>query len=63
MTQSKAEVVNSLFSLELGDNDSAFIFLGYSGVILRTKNMTIIIDPGKSLDESDVSALKHVLRG
>ena len=60
MTQSKAEVVNSLFSLELGDNDSAFICLGYSGVILRTKNMTIIIDPGKSLDESDISALKHV---
>jgi len=60
MTQSKADVVSSLFSLELGDNDSAFIFLGYSGVILRTKNVTIMIDPGKSLDESHISALDHL---
>jgi L-ascorbate metabolism protein UlaG (beta-lactamase superfamily) len=60
MTQSRAEVLNSFFSLELGDNDSAFIFLGYSGVILRTKNMTIMVDPGKSLDESEVSALEYL---
>ena len=60
MTQSKADVVNSLFSLELGDNDSAFICLGYSGVILRTKNVTIMVDPGISLDESHISALNHL---
>lgn len=60
MTQSKAEVVESLFFLELGDNDSAIIFLEYSGIILRTKNMTIMVDLGKSLDESHMSALEHL---
>ncbi|MFX0212271.1 MAG: MBL fold metallo-hydrolase [Candidatus Hodarchaeota archaeon] len=61
MVQNKIETVKSLYSLELADNEIAFIFLGYSGILLRSKNLAIAIDPGRrSLDQSEISAIKHL---
>jgi hypothetical protein len=59
LAQNKVEVVKSLYSVELNDYDFAFIFLGYSSILLRSKNLTIAIDPGKSLTQLEVSVIKH----
>lgn len=61
MTQNKAEAVQSLYSLELNAGEAAFIFLGYSGVLLRTKELAIAIDPGRrSLGGPEVAAIEHL---
>ncbi|MFX0093821.1 MAG: hypothetical protein ACFFBD_18865 [Candidatus Hodarchaeota archaeon] len=51
MAQSKVEAVKSLYFLELNDNEVAFIFLGYSGILLRAKSLSIAIDPGRGLGQ------------
>ncbi|MFQ5979692.1 MAG: MBL fold metallo-hydrolase [Candidatus Heimdallarchaeota archaeon] len=59
--QNKAEAVKSLYSLELNEKEVAFIFLGYSGILLRTKELAIAIDPGRrSLGGPEVAALEHL---
>ncbi|MHA2246815.1 MAG: MBL fold metallo-hydrolase [Candidatus Hodarchaeales archaeon] len=60
MTQSKVEAVKLLYSLELNDNDFAFIFLGYSGILLRSKNLAIAIDPSRFLSQPEVSAIEYL---
>ncbi|UCG00783.1 MAG: MBL fold metallo-hydrolase [Candidatus Heimdallarchaeota archaeon] len=60
MTQNRIEAIKSLYSLELNNNDAAFIFLGYSGIILRLKTFTMAFDPGKGLDLSEISAIEHL---
>ncbi len=60
MTETKVEAVKALFSLKLRDHDLGFLFLGYSGVLLRAENSAIAIDPGKSLTTSEVSAIRHL---
>jgi L-ascorbate metabolism protein UlaG (beta-lactamase superfamily) len=57
---SKVKAVKSLYSLELEDNDIAFIFLGYSGILLRSKSLAIAFDPGKNLIQPEVSAIEHL---
>jgi L-ascorbate metabolism protein UlaG (beta-lactamase superfamily) len=59
MTKSKIEVIKSLFPLELDTNECAFIFLGYSGILLRSKNSVIAIDPGRSLSQTEITAIEH----
>ena len=46
--------IESLFSLDIGENEIAFLFLGYSGIILRTDIVAISIDPGKSLSQEEI---------
>ncbi len=60
MVGNKVEAINSLFSLELKNSDLAFLFLGYSGILLRSDDLTIAIDPGKSLTHTEVSVMKHL---
>ncbi len=60
MGVNKVEAVKSLFSLELKNNALAFLFLGYSGILLRSEDLTIAVDPGKSLTHTEVSAIKHL---
>lgn len=60
MVGNKVEGIKSLFSLKLRNSDLAFLFLGYSSILLKSENSTIAIDPGKSLSQSEVSAVKHL---
>ncbi len=60
MVGNKVEAIKSLFSLELKNNDLVFLFLGYSGILLRSLDLTIAIDPGKSLTHTEVSAIKQL---
>ena len=60
MTKSKIEVIESLYLLELDRNEFAFIFLGYSGILLRSKSIVIAIDPGRSLGQAEVHAIRQL---
>lgn len=60
MVRNKVEAIKSLFSLELKENELAFLFLGYSGILVRSDDVTIAIDAGKSLTDMEVSAIEHL---
>ena len=60
MVENKVEAVRALYSLELKDSDLAFLFLGYSGILLRIEGLTIAIDPGKSLTHEEVAVITHL---
>jgi len=42
----------------VGDNEVSFIFLGYSGVIIKTAKGTILVDPADLLNAGELLALK-----
>ncbi|MHA2352903.1 MAG: MBL fold metallo-hydrolase [Candidatus Thorarchaeota archaeon] len=42
---SLAESVDKLYDTELGPKDFAFIYAGYAGVLLRTKDKVVALDP------------------
>jgi len=54
----KAESIRALFSAPLGMNDVAFVYLGNSGVILRTRQGTIAFDVADLLRAEDARALE-----
>lgn len=56
--ESRAENIRKLFVSPLGKNEVAFIYLGYSGVIVRASNRTIVIDPADLLRDEEKMALK-----
>lgn len=60
MTQDLAKAIQSLFSLELNDKDAAFLYLGYSGIILRLKTFVMVFDPGKSLGSSEIPNIEYL---
>ena len=60
MVGNTVEAVRALYSLELKDSDVAFLFLGYSGILLRTEDSAVAIDPGKSLTHKEVAAITHL---
>lgn len=60
VVQSKVEAIKALYSLKLDTNEFAFVFLGYSGILLRSKDLAIIIDPSRSLGQPEVSVLEHL---
>jgi hypothetical protein len=55
----KAGDIRELFSSSLTENEAAFMFLGFSGVVVRTSKRTIIIDPADMLKDEDLKALKE----
>jgi L-ascorbate metabolism protein UlaG (beta-lactamase superfamily) len=42
----------------VADNEVSFIFLGYSGVIIKTPKGTILVDPAELLEAAELDALK-----
>ena len=42
----------------VGDNEISFIYLGYSGVVIKTAKGTILIDPANLLNAGELLALK-----
>jgi L-ascorbate metabolism protein UlaG (beta-lactamase superfamily) len=55
----KAGDIRELFSSSLTENEAAFMFLGFSGIVVRTSKRTIIIDPADMLKAEDLKALKE----
>ncbi|MHA2054114.1 MAG: MBL fold metallo-hydrolase [Candidatus Hodarchaeales archaeon] len=56
----KITALKDLFTLQLRENDLAFIFLGSAGVILRTSSYSIAFDIGKTLDKSEITVIDHL---
>jgi L-ascorbate metabolism protein UlaG (beta-lactamase superfamily) len=54
--------MDKLFAAPLGEDDLAYMFLGYAGFIVRGSAATVIIDPAGFLVEDDIPALaKHTI--
>lgn len=52
--------LEKLFAAPLGGNDAAYMFLAFSGVIVRTSAGTVVIDPADLLMDDDIAVLaKH----
>jgi L-ascorbate metabolism protein UlaG (beta-lactamase superfamily) len=60
LVQNHIEAIKSLYSLELNDNDAAFLYLGYSSILFRLKGFAMALDPGKSLGLSEISAIDQL---
>ncbi|MFX0171941.1 MAG: MBL fold metallo-hydrolase [Candidatus Hodarchaeota archaeon] len=53
--------INELFEVNLESNEVAFIYLGFAGIILRTKEKAIAIDVGeKCLNSRDIMEIKNL---
>ena len=51
-------VFQEIFSVPLADNQAAFVYLGYSAVIVRTAKGAVIIDPAELLLEEDMDTFR-----
>ncbi len=52
--------LEKLFAAPLGENEAAYVFLAFSGVVVRTAAGTVIVDPANLLTGDDISVLaKH----
>ena len=54
----QANVFDEFFSAPLADDDAAFIYLGYSAVLVRTVKGAVIIDPANLLVDEDMGHFK-----
>ncbi|MFX0151165.1 MAG: MBL fold metallo-hydrolase [Candidatus Hodarchaeota archaeon] len=53
--------INELFEVNLENNEIAFIYLGFAGIILRAKKKTIAIDIGeKCLNSRNIMEIKNL---
>lgn len=59
-SKSKTEEIKKFFTLPLTKNDVAVMYLGWSGVLVRTANGSIVIDPANILKGDDIKALKEI---
>ncbi|MEM2737009.1 MAG: MBL fold metallo-hydrolase [Thermoproteota archaeon] len=57
---SRKSLVEELYSVELTKGKIAFIYLGYSGVILRTGNFTIGIDIANLLSDKEIKNIREM---
>jgi L-ascorbate metabolism protein UlaG (beta-lactamase superfamily) len=60
MTLDKLQSVESLYSRELNDSEVAFVFLGYSSILIRSNDLSAAFDPGKSLGPHEVFAIEKL---
>jgi hypothetical protein len=54
----QASVFQEILSVPLADNQAAFVYLGYSAIIVRTTKSAVIIDPAALLLEQDMDAFQ-----
>jgi len=52
---SETNVFDEFFSVPLAEDEAAFVFLGYSAVLVRTAKGALIIDPANLLLDEDMS--------
>jgi L-ascorbate metabolism protein UlaG (beta-lactamase superfamily) len=52
--------LETLFAAKLGENDVAYMYLAFSGVVVRTAAGTVVVDPANLLVGDDIAVLaKH----
>ncbi len=51
--------LTKLFREELKDREVAFVYLGYSGIVLRVKEYTLVFDAGDLLEEEDIMDMQR----
>jgi L-ascorbate metabolism protein UlaG (beta-lactamase superfamily) len=54
----EGNVFDEFFSVPLAEDEAAFVFLGYSAVLVRTAKGALIIDPANLLIDEDMSHFK-----
>jgi L-ascorbate metabolism protein UlaG (beta-lactamase superfamily) len=54
----QADVWQEFFAAPLGEKQAAFVFLGYSAVVVRSAKSAVIIDPGMILIEEDLESFR-----
>jgi L-ascorbate metabolism protein UlaG (beta-lactamase superfamily) len=52
-----ANTIDEFFSASLAEDEVAFVFLGYSGVLVRTAQAMVIIDPADLMTDKDMGGL------
>jgi len=57
---SEVDAIKKLFASSPGKDEVALMYLGYSGIIVRTSKRVIIIDPADLLKDEEVKTLKGV---
>lgn len=60
LVQNQIKAVKSLYSLEINDNNAAFLYLEYNSILFRLKGFAKAFDPGKSLGPSEMSAIEQL---
>ena len=60
MSSNKISEITKLLTMSLTENDVAFMYLGYSAIILRTVNGAIIIDPASLVSSDEAKALSNI---
>ncbi|MFC1802876.1 MBL fold metallo-hydrolase [Thermoproteota archaeon] len=58
--KNKSDSIQELFSLTLGKLELAFMYVGYSGVILRTIDSTVAFDVADLLKGDEIRALENL---
>ncbi len=56
--KSKANEINNFYNLVLKNNEVVVFYLGVSGVLARTSNQAVLIDPAGFLKKEEILALK-----
>jgi L-ascorbate metabolism protein UlaG (beta-lactamase superfamily) len=56
--KSKAKEINKFYNLMLKNNEVAVFYLGVSGVLARTSNQAVLIDPAGFLKKEEILTLK-----
>jgi L-ascorbate metabolism protein UlaG (beta-lactamase superfamily) len=56
----RTDSVHDLFSTPLEEGEAAFIFLGYSGVVLRMAGGTVALDIANLMKSDEISALEEL---
>jgi L-ascorbate metabolism protein UlaG (beta-lactamase superfamily) len=51
----EANIIGEFFSASVADDEAAFVYLGYSGVMVRTAKAMVIIDPADLLTAADLA--------
>ena len=59
MMLSAADDVSTLMSTDLKEDEAAFLYLGYSGFIIRVRDYTIVTDPANLVIDEDIEILKE----
>jgi L-ascorbate metabolism protein UlaG (beta-lactamase superfamily) len=54
----EGNVFDEFFSAPLAENEAAFVYLGYSAVLVRTAKGALVIDPANLLIDEDMSHFK-----
>lgn len=59
--KSDSAPIHELFQLTLNQNELAFIYLGFAGIILKVNDRVLAFDVGKEcLHQDEIEALEHL---